>query len=1112
MNADAPRYTNPTRFNSASLPAVPPFGMKNVTCRAFPLKANIAVLNSFCDAYLNMDVPPEIAHFRPTLPYVYLMALDYGAMSPEAIEVQNLGWVAQHELLFMVPLQQWRREKGRMVFKNWACVSPFIFVDDAMSQRTGREVYGWPKVLGRIEAEVPMWARDPRRASNVFNMSVHVFPRTFAGEVQEQRLLVDIQRDSPPSLLTLPLDASNVWNPFNILSNAVESSVNLSIEALDMLLALRARGYRTNRSPRTLMEMSFELGRKVRDMLPDIPWTPNAEVAGTVKQGNVQQLGIEQVTLKQFQDAESPLDACYQAIITSTMAIDRLNAFGFLGDINLLRGDTSGGFTVRIHRYDAQPIIDTLGIEVANEEEADDGTRIAIIKPTLPFWTDVDLNYGKGKGLCSRIPKTLNVPKIVWRDGDLNPVENDNAAELDRIPFNTARGAATQTVAGPFHFPDATIQVYPLLADQKRLQHCVDEYVNAAAGPSGFEFKVLGSYAYLMVNVCGDRNGEMWSETNNIGSWAEREVSFCIPVKWYKVNCQCEGDQCVCRNGCKCTDAEKTEGSCKCRDLQSLAIIEPFVFENSGRAVLTSREINGRAAVKATIDSPADVWMDGTSGPNRSRRYMKLETEVFPALNLGQRSEQRTLIEIDADDVLGYMESIAWRKVAEDWGDKVVEELLRKVTIAEKHETELKKAKAMALEIFACGQPINWINVKQYRDTDDAEIACYQAIVHTTKRLKDVYDIREIESRVHVRLHRYPGQPIADTLGLKIKHTESRDGEVVQSLQPIRPFWMRVSYTADLGKVLCWRSSQEVTVTHPWFQETGVVSRSRTQAPPRGSYEHGYFSAPGYTRIPKCLGAHGPAEHADLTGSECPLNAQYRPGGDGNVVLDVQRIPTTVEAWMRRELLRELKDLFKSNHSDSEELQRLPKLESLEAFADSQSCEDLYQLVERVLGELGRKNVLRDFSSDRVERPDATVAIEAIDEVQVLIESLLSDEWGRWGEPLPRWRREIAAEAQAGEYQMQMKKNLEAAFTQEQRAAVQAREDLAEAIYPKPPFCIRADTIASDEQLSWIRRHADALTLFDGEWLYKKKPPCKHSTIECSNDSEGSKDDTQSDD
>ena len=1069
MNADAPRYTNPTRFNSASLPAVPPFGMKNVTCRAFPLKANMAVLNSFCDAYLNMDVPPSIAHFRPALPYVYLLALDYGFMSPEAIEVQNLGWVAQHELLFMVPLQQWRLEEGRMVFKNWACVSPFIFVDDAMSQRTGREVYGWPKVLGNIEAEVPMWARDPRLASNVFNMSVQVFPKTFSGDIQEPRPLVDIKRDSPPSLMTLPLNGSSVWNPLNILSKAVESTVNLSVEALDMLTALRIRGYQTNRSPQTILEMTREMGRQIRGALPDLPWTPGMLGTGSDVHGNVQQLGIEQVTLKQFQDAENPLDACYQAIISSTMAIDKLNAFGFLGDVNLLRGDVSGGFTVRIHRYDSQPIIDTLGIEVSSEEESDDGTRIAIIKPTLPFWTDVDLDYGKGRGICSRIPKAEDEQKVFWRDGDLNTVKNDNPIESDRIPFNTSRGAADQAIAGPFHFPDATIQIFPLLAEKQCLQSCIDDYVNAAATPSGFDFEVLGSYVYLMINVCGDRNGNMWSESNNIGSWAEREVSFCVPVKWYKKSCHhSHKDQvCPCAEECKCAKSELTEGSCRCRELQSIAIVEPFVYENSGRAVLTSREINGRASVKANINSPKDVWLDGTSGPNKSRKYMKLETEVFPALNLGQPAEQRTLIEIDGDDVLGYTESVAWRKVAEGWGEDIVQDLFRKTAIKEANEKALEEAKAMALEIFACDQPINWINVKQYRDTDDAEIACYQAIVHTTRRLTNIYDIREIESRVHVRLHRFPGQPIADTLGLKIKHIESREGDVVQNLQPIRPFWMRVAYSADLGKVLCWRSSQSVTVTHPWFSSTQELTESeaknKVSGPPKIG-AHPYFSGAGYTRISRKLGVAGLA--AD----------------DDDKKIEVHRIPTTVEAQMKLDLVAELKSLMASEeYSKAIALKSLTP-ELLQSFSESRSAEELYQFVESILRELS----VEDLVTDRVKRTEAAEAIEKIDEVQIVIESLLSDEWGRWGEPRPRWRRERAMEAQEEEIETRAKQTVASVF--ESRIASEVRKDLAEQIYPKPPLCIRSDTISSEEGYKiWLERHKDSLELFDGEWLHKKQ-------------------------
>jgi hypothetical protein len=999
-----------------------------------------------------------------------------------------------------------------------------------MSQRTGREVYGWPKVLGKIEAEVPVWARDPRLASRVFNMNVKVFPKTFAGDHQEARPLVDIKRDSPPSLFTLPLQASNAWNPFNILSNAIGSTVDLSVEALDMLLALRIRGYRTNRSPRTLFEMTREMAGKIRGALPDLPWTPNATIMGMIKQGNVQQLGIEQVTLKQFQDAENPLDACYQAIISSTMSIDRLNAFGFLGDVNLLRGDTSGGFTVRIHRYDAQPIIDTLGIEVDDEEEADDGTKVAVIKPTLPFWTDVDLNYGKGVGLCSRIPKLTGQKNIVWRDGDLNPVESKKKDEddpgLQRIPFNMARGAATQAIAGPFHYPDATIQIYPLMADKTSLQTCLDEYVNAAAGPSGFEFNALGSYAYLMVNVCGSQHGNMWSESNNIGSWAEREVSFCIPVKWDKKDCKCEcpcKDNCTCKtvcpckdkcqgthvcsceDKCKCPEQAKVNDACKCRELQSLAIVEPFVFENSGRAVLTSREINGRAAVKAEIDSPKDVWLDGSSGPDKSRRFLKLETEVFPALNLGQPTEQRTLIEIDAGDILDNTDEVAWRLVAENWGEEIVEDLLRKSAIRDEHPRALAETKAMALEMLACEQPINWINVKQYRDTDDAEIACYQALVHTTRRIADVYDIREIESRVHVRIHRYPGQPITETLGLKVKHTESRDGEVVQSLQPIRPFWMRVAYGQELGKVLCWRSSQEkeLTITHPWFREPEPIDTIRQELPE----EHGYFSDPGYTRLSRELVKRRPDRSSmqrtdkteedqikedllqelkrlaklvpsdvskrlkrlsDQESIESTQSAEQlyehvesamREIGKSRPGESWQRMGATVKGQMKKGLLQELEQLVKLEPPDhlSEKLKRLSKLESIESFTNSMSAEQLYQLVEGINRELRNASESSngidkakfdpETVTSRVKRSDGAQAIEKIEEIQIVIESILSDEWSHWGNP--RWYRQKDA---------------------------------------KPELCIRYDTIGSSERNQWYGRHSGTLTIVKKRWLQKTTP------------------------
>ena len=93
-------------------------GRMAVASRVFPLKANMARLTQFCDQYVNMDIPQDVVHFRPAVPYVYLMVLDYGSMSPASVQAQNVGWVAQHEVGFAVPLERWREEGGKLVFKG----------------------------------------------------------------------------------------------------------------------------------------------------------------------------------------------------------------------------------------------------------------------------------------------------------------------------------------------------------------------------------------------------------------------------------------------------------------------------------------------------------------------------------------------------------------------------------------------------------------------------------------------------------------------------------------------------------------------------------------------------------------------------------------------------------------------------------------------------------------------------------------------------------------------------------------------------------------------------------------------------------------------------------
>jgi hypothetical protein len=999
-----PPYVDPAgNTGQGQLPVRPPFEFTGVTSRVFPLKANMARLTQFVDAYVNMDIPPEIAHFKPALPYVYMMVLDYGSMSSASMQAQNVGWVSQHEVTFTVPLQRWCKEGGQLVFKDWAAVSPFIFVDDEVSLTTGREVYGWPKMAGRVDAVTPMWEHHPLEGERLFAFSASVFPKVYAGESEEQRVLLQIDSDPRLRLSEFPPDPGNAWAPWVVWQQAATSSLQLMGQAADMVLALRSRGYRTSRNPASLKAMAgrgLDYALRLGPELLRKQVTASANrllgtgfIGGQAAAPGGSAVAFDNITVKQFRDAQEPERACYKALIRSRMGIERFNGGGLLGDAGLLRGDPSGGYTIRVHRYEAMPIIQSLGIEVAKDDHHADGTHVSLLKPVFPFWSDVDLYYGAGEPICSRLyaqgveglenwiqeEATANVdtgqsasdPGMTG-DAPVSAFGYASATLGEQVAarpasgdYNNALGAATMPVVGPFHFPDLTQHVYPLLADRKQLEAFVTHNLNLPLAGSGLRFETVGAYAYLMVNVIGNQNGTMWSSANDIGWWAEREVSFCVPVKWFRTNAQ--GHE----------------------ELISIALVSPFVYASNGRAVATDREVMGRATWRAQIDSPEDVWLD-PSGPNRPRSYLEMSTEVFPALGYGQKAEQRTLLQVDAGDVLPYNDNVGWRMVGERFGVHLIEELMRKTALREERAEALAQARAMALEVLAHGQPINFLTLKQYRDAGDVSQACYQALVHTRRCIDRVYDLREIENRVHVRVHRFPGHPIVQSLGLQIKSTDSSGGHVVDNLQPQRPFWMRASVREELSSTVAVRRPDgSWHLPHPWLDEGARRNDSGDDARNHGAP---YFQAPGLTRV----AAPWPEQPQRLRAHQSKLLHDALRDS----LTQAQKALLAMDAAARDELRSRLLP------AHGQAMLALLAARDVAAFVEGQQADPALKL-EAALLNAGLVFEPPQGPVQRFSHEQARAAILALDEVQLVLEAVLGEEWENWGNP--RWFRGLPA-------------------------------------------------------------------------------------------------------
>jgi hypothetical protein len=191
--------------------------------------------------------------------------------------------------------------------------------------------------------------------------------------------------------------------------------------------------------------------------------------------------------------------------------------------------------------------------------------------------------------------------------------------------------------------------------------------------------------------------------------------------------------------------------------------------------------------------------------------------------------------------------------VGDTWTRERIDDLKRKTYLADEKRDEVADAKALALEVLAHGASVNRIVLKQYRDGQDLDTACYQALIHASSTITSVYDIREIERPINVRVHRWAGHPIVDVLGLKVTYQESMNGEVIDVIQPARPFWMRLGMKEDLATVACYRGEDAAwRIVHPWF-EAAPADPARRLAGQRP-----YFRRASATRVGSWL-ARAPA-------------------------------------------------------------------------------------------------------------------------------------------------------------------------------------------------------------------------------------------------------------
>ncbi len=249
-----------------------PYLQRNAQLAAFLLNADIAALQSLCDATLNTPSDNAVT-YAPFGPYILLVYADMQIQSLDPRD-QKLGWMNETEAGVWVPLTLRKNVGGIKTPDHAAWLLPYLFVDNPYAIAAGREVYGFNKTWGQFER--PGDIQHPE-----FSLDVWGFDAFGPAAEGKPRRLLETRALAPDTAGNIP----GAWTDWDAARSAL-----------------------------------------IQYLFAD--WNP--EEAGTDAAWVAQLEAMPLVFLKQFRDAVDSTKACYQAVIEAPLRIETFHGGGRL--------------------------------------------------------------------------------------------------------------------------------------------------------------------------------------------------------------------------------------------------------------------------------------------------------------------------------------------------------------------------------------------------------------------------------------------------------------------------------------------------------------------------------------------------------------------------------------------------------------------------------------------------------------------------------------------------------------------------------------------------------------------------------------------------------------
>jgi len=264
-----------------------PFRLKDVALDAFFFRADYRALFRLVERDLDRVLAraERASPLRPSFRVVPLAPFAMFVCAQAArIEVPGVGYVPEVDVAFWVPVLVLRKIGPFRIPHSIAFYQPYLFVDSGQAMATGRETYGYHKMIGDFDLPT-----DPAHVERIETRAI-AWRRFGVGEKAEKQRVFTLREKSgaTPS----PGGFTSIEELIErVIAEIADDGNELTVKAINQVV----------------------------DLL---------ELLGRTK--------IEQVFLKQFRSIEDPSRACYQAVAKVGSPLRHFHRGGLLlGDFEL---------------------------------------------------------------------------------------------------------------------------------------------------------------------------------------------------------------------------------------------------------------------------------------------------------------------------------------------------------------------------------------------------------------------------------------------------------------------------------------------------------------------------------------------------------------------------------------------------------------------------------------------------------------------------------------------------------------------------------------------------------------------------------------------------------